>query len=339
MCIALFTTAHPAYSLIILDNRDEYILRPTSRPHWWTHPTTGEQILSSRDLHRAEKGTWLGITKTGNFAVLTNYRESAADDVDQNISGLRSRGKVVNAWLGGLADDGIVSGVHKLVENDGVKGVGGFSITCGKLRRKNQGTAVVSNRAGNADDVPIVGKDRGETWALSNTTFNNPKEWPKTQKGRHLLEQTVDNAVSADLNQDQLIDSLFGILDDDTLPRLSSDATMADYMTQLRNSILIPLVGKEVHQKQWEDAMARGKGVWNPADQDTFVPEDNADASEQRPPFNTGMYGTQRQTIVLVDLDGNVTYVERALYDPNGNRLEKGEGDVVVRYTLEKWDE
>lgn len=71
MCIVLLTTAHPKYALIVLDNRDEFILRPTSRPHWWTtkastigtptphqdgDDTTEEDaqhILASRDLLRA----------------------------------------------------------------------------------------------------------------------------------------------------------------------------------------------------------------------------------------------------------------------------------------------
>ncbi|PHH69946.1 hypothetical protein CDD83_5554 [Cordyceps sp. RAO-2017] len=65
MCIALFTTAHPGYALILINNRDEYILRPTSRPSWWRHPASGESVLSSRDLLRAERGTWLGITRAG----------------------------------------------------------------------------------------------------------------------------------------------------------------------------------------------------------------------------------------------------------------------------------
>jgi len=38
MCIAIATTAHPDYALIVADNRDEFISRPTSQPHWWTPP-------------------------------------------------------------------------------------------------------------------------------------------------------------------------------------------------------------------------------------------------------------------------------------------------------------
>ncbi|KAG5918569.1 hypothetical protein E4U42_006802, partial [Claviceps africana] len=102
MCIVLITTAHPGYALIVLDNRDEFILRPTSRPHWWRHAATGREVLSSRDLQRAERGAWMGITRDGLFAVLTNYREADGHDAGHPVHGIRSRGGMVTAWLGGL---------------------------------------------------------------------------------------------------------------------------------------------------------------------------------------------------------------------------------------------
>ena len=128
MCIVVITTAHPKYPLIVIDNRDEFILRPTSRPHWWStrasrqpsrtptpdvstqqtdvhgQPPNGDSeeiqhILSSRDLQRAERGTWLGITKSGHFSVLTNYRELNPSRLCQPISGQKSRGAMVTSWL------------------------------------------------------------------------------------------------------------------------------------------------------------------------------------------------------------------------------------------------
>merc|ERR1711964_851095 len=136
MCIVLATTAHPSYALIVLDNRDEFILRPTSRPHWWT--SNHQEILSARDLQRAEQGTWLGITKTGNFAVLTNYRETDANDAAHPIQGTRSRGGMVTAWLTAAVDESTPEFVQRMMAGDGVKGVGGFSLLCGKLRKRNE---------------------------------------------------------------------------------------------------------------------------------------------------------------------------------------------------------
>src|SRR5271156_1289624 len=121
MCIVLVTTAHPSYALIIIDNRDEFILRPTSRPHWWT--SRHQEILSARDLQRAEQGTWLGITKTGKFAVLTNFRETDTHSAKHPVQGERSRGSMVTAWLMGPEHETTTDFVHRLLDGEGVKSV------------------------------------------------------------------------------------------------------------------------------------------------------------------------------------------------------------------------
>src|ERR1700731_677611 len=114
MCIVLITTAHPSYALVILDNRDEFILRPTSRPHWWS--SHGQEILSARDLQREEQGTWLGVTKAGKFAVLTNFREMDTQSAEHPVQGEMSRGAMVTAWLTGPKDENTVDFVHRLLE-------------------------------------------------------------------------------------------------------------------------------------------------------------------------------------------------------------------------------
>jgi uncharacterized protein with NRDE domain len=44
--------------------------RPTLPAHFWPDQP---QLLAGRDALR--EGTWLGITRTGRFAFITNYRE------------------------------------------------------------------------------------------------------------------------------------------------------------------------------------------------------------------------------------------------------------------------
>lgn len=346
MCIVLFTTAHPEYALIVIDNRDEYILRPTSRPHWWTHGTSGRQVLSSRDLQRAEKGSWLGITKDGLLAVLTNYREINLDDTKHPIHGVKSRGGMTTAWLGGLADGGVTDGVRQLVQNGGVKGVGGFSMVCGKLRKETEGIAIVSNRCGDVADVPVVGKKRGEIWGLSNTAFDasgEAEEWPKIRMGKELLKEAIDGSVAASSSEDDLVSRLFSVLDQDTLPINDGNTSLVDYISQLKESIFIPPIGDEVHRNDMKDARAKGIAVWATDDQVAV----EALAIEGRPDpapspmmgFETGMYGTQRQTVILVDWEGNVTMVERALFDGNGNEVPRGKGDLEFRFKIDGWEE
>ncbi|RDA93182.1 hypothetical protein CP533_3198 [Ophiocordyceps camponoti-saundersi (nom. inval.)] len=335
MCIVLFTTAHPGYSLIVIDNRDEYILRPTSRPTWWKHPTTDEDILSARDLQRTDRGTWFGISRSGVLAVLTNYREH----VDANHLA-KSRGRVVTAWLGSSDEGGLEGRVRRLVEGEdgGLVAVGGFSLVGGRLRKRDGGIAIVSNRARQTHDVPMVDLGQRDTWALSNTVFDDPNEWPKVKDGKRLLAKAVAESAAGDEDEKALLDRLFAVLDTDTLPRRDPQWSLEDYINRLRHTIFVPAIGDESHLAATQEAMARGRSDWAEDLAAEQRPE-TRDVSETVSAFATGMYGTQRQTVLLVDWDGNVTFVERALWDRNGYEIPRGEGgDVVYRFRIQGWD-
>ncbi|KAL2760056.1 hypothetical protein ACRALDRAFT_2129937 [Sodiomyces alcalophilus JCM 7366] len=347
MCIALLTTAHPDYALIAIDNRDEFILRPTSRPHWWRHESSGANVLSSRDLQRAEMGTWLGITDQGLFAILTNYREMDPTDANHPVSGQRSRGGMVTAWLGADPDASVADNIHRLVRDQGVKGVGGFSMVAGKLRKKRQPRSpplepigIISNRCADIHDVPWIAGARGEVYGLSNATYDHPDTWPKVVDGKRLLQETVDDAVANNHDEDQLVTRLYAILDRDTLPPPRTPETGFDeYLSELKNSIFIPPIGDASHRAEMEAAMAKGKGEFKDlraTEDPTTGPTSGGGGGIG---FETGLYGTQRQTIIMVDWDGNVSYRERALWDSNGNPLEKGEADVLFRFKIQGWED
>ncbi len=71
MCLILFSWKQkPGYKLILAANRDEFYERPTQEAGFWKdHP----EILAGRDLEAG--GTWMGITRYGRFAAVTNYRD------------------------------------------------------------------------------------------------------------------------------------------------------------------------------------------------------------------------------------------------------------------------
>lgn len=380
MCIALITTAHPKYALIVINNRDEFILRPTSQPHWWTikvpcpqktaptinghhSPPSAEQqqngadegeeiqhVLSSRDLLRAEQGAWLGITRAGHFAVLTNYREIDPSTGAPSITGTKSRGAMVTAWLGASSKQSVKDFAEGMIADGSTTGVGGFTLICGKLRRRRQEDqtketnddknlepmAVLSNKALHSDHIPWIAGQRNETIGLSNAAFDNPAEWPKVKKGKAGLEQILAEAADKDLSEAELQEQLFGLLSQDELPT-GPDMSLEDHFKVLQESIFIPPLGNQSHKEEMVSARART----NEEPKSTEVElKPNPEAKTTAPAwFSTGLYGTQRQTIILVDWEGNVTYTERSLFDANGVPLEKGQSDETFRFSIEGWDQ
>lgn len=89
MCLILVAwRAHPDHPLVVAANRDEFFDRPTAAAAFWP----GTDILAGRDLK--EGGTWMGITRGGRFAALTNYRDPALVK-----TGKASRGHLVADFL------------------------------------------------------------------------------------------------------------------------------------------------------------------------------------------------------------------------------------------------
>lgn len=75
-------------SLLLVANRDEFYARPSAPLHWWADA----DILAGRDLQAG--GTWLGVSRSGRLAALTNHR-----DPNQQRTDAPSRGELVSAFL------------------------------------------------------------------------------------------------------------------------------------------------------------------------------------------------------------------------------------------------
>lgn len=92
MCLIVFAwQVVPGAPLVAAANRDEFFERPSAPAQWWDDVP---QIYAGRDLRGG--GTWMGISRNGRFAAVTNVRdpESKRDDAP-------SRGALVADYLAG----------------------------------------------------------------------------------------------------------------------------------------------------------------------------------------------------------------------------------------------
>jgi uncharacterized protein with NRDE domain len=307
--------------------------RPTDAARWW--PSPDSQILGGRDLYRPEHGTWLGMTHQGRLACLTNFREESAKFVE----GRRSRGAIVNAYLRTppKSNESSSDVAQKLIA-DGLSGVGGFSLLFGHLKKPSwkdgltkdekkenwKGLAIVSNRSEHINDVKWLCSEPGETHALSNAHYGD-MSWPKVVKAESLVPEAILESTSKKENPDELISRFLDILSLDTLPKQRTDEGWETYLGQLRNSIFIRSIGKEKERHDLENQSPLPNG------------QSDVRATISHEDVTSGVYGTQKQSVILVNWDGEVTYFERTLFDIDGRPVAKGNGDLKFEFTVEGW--
>ena len=186
MCLAIVAIdALPDWPLVIVANRDEFHAREASAAAPW-HDAS--EVVAGRDLPAG--GTWLGLTKQGRIALLTNYREPGLKNPQAP-----SRGRLVENYLRGdmtAADYAQAIGERTREHN-------GFNL----LLADEAGVWYASNRSrdtGTRLPPGIVG--------LSNALLDTP--WPKLVRsraavGRHLgAQQTPDVDTLISIFQDRV---------------------------------------------------------------------------------------------------------------------------------------
>jgi uncharacterized protein with NRDE domain len=89
MCLILAAwRTLPGYPLVVAANRDEFHARPAAPASFWKDEP---EILAGRDLQAM--GTWMGVSRRGRFAAVTNYRGA------HEPSAPHSRGALVTQFL------------------------------------------------------------------------------------------------------------------------------------------------------------------------------------------------------------------------------------------------
>lgn len=221
MCLLFYCRkAHRDFPLIVLANRDEFYERPTDPADFWPEAPS---VLAGRDRRRG--GTWLGITRAGRWAALTNYREPSNAAFD------RSRGEIVRDYLTGSRGARAFADAISPVAGE----FDGFNLLLGDPEE----ALWLSNRSSGTRSLePGI-------YGLSNHLLETP--WPKVVEGKRRL--------AAQLEGELVIDRLFEPLAAQTvyeqnlpdtglgpeLERLLSSAFIAgaDYGTRSSTLILV----------------------------------------------------------------------------------------------------
>lgn len=169
MCTLFFALdTHPIYDFILIGNRDEFLNRPTLGATWWdTHPN----LFAGKDIQAG--GTWMGVSKLGKIAALTNYRDP------KNLrANAKSRGDLVKDFLVSAISPSDFIAAHEAeahLYND-------FNLVIGD---RNE-LCYFSNKQKEIS-LPL---QKGY-YGLSNGLLDTP--WPKVSENKQLFQELVEN--------------------------------------------------------------------------------------------------------------------------------------------------
>lgn len=199
MCIIFFKfdprpVSKNAYRLILAANRDELYNRPSKAADFWG---SSKEILSGLDLEEGrEGGSWLGITKRGKLAALTNFLESRPNPDAQG------RGFLVSNFLTDNLDS--FSYMRK-VSSEGHL-YNGFNLLTAEFRASEDTVCYYGNK-GSPEPIRL----KAGIYGLSNSLLETP--WRKLLHGKQRFISVVDKT----LPPEGLVQELLTVLNDEEL--------------------------------------------------------------------------------------------------------------------------
>jgi len=325
MCIIFFSyEVSPRYRLILGSNRDELKNRPALNAHFWLDHS---HILGGRD--DVQKGTWLAFSKHGKFAALTNFWGPPADrkaNGKETQNGESSNGKTDNANAslpsrGNLIPDFLLThrqADHNMANNDieETKHENDHPDNQEENRQQQPKKRIkleqelegeiylkkLEKEGENFNGFSLILFDFKTSWAAY---FNNiEKKRISLEKGVYgLSNNTLDSPWPKVLKGKNLFHNLHS---------LEPELTEEDLIQKIFE-IMSDQEKKEGHLDEQK---------WNNVFVHSTVGDDH--------------YGTRTQTVVLVDYEDNVTFVEKTLIDPLQFHL--GWTTTKFKFKIEKED-
>lgn len=288
MCVIFWAVDPPHYDLVIASNRDEFLSRPTLPAEWHdfspsssSSSSSGQHsILSARDATGG--GTWLGITRSGAFATLTNFTELLAP-LPAGMEAFESRGRLVRDWLVAQSQCERGRGMEEVVaEIEAYLGkvarkldrYPGFNLLVGALSTEGTVVGYITNRTPDGhlatDRSPDIFTPHPSTTSdtapppggMSNSVLTQP--WSKVLSGSTTFRAILASAQT----EGDKVEALFDLL-------WTASNPAPAHRAELRHSVLIPPL---------ELPLSSEKRDW---------------------------YTTRTSTVIMVRKDGSAKMVER----------------------------
>jgi uncharacterized protein with NRDE domain len=255
MCLIVFANnTLKDYKLIFAANRDEFYDRPSEQADFWKdHP----DLLAGKDLQAG--GTWMGITKQGRFAAITNFR-----DLKNHRNDAPSRGKLT---LDFLVSDITPEKYYNRLKPE-LNNYNGFNLILGYVDE----LFYFSNKTDG------LKKLEPGIHGISNAILDTP--WPKVEKSKRQLKHLIEQQ---NIHPWEILNLL-----DDTSP--AKDEELPDTGVGLELERMLSSI---------------------------FIKSEK--------------YGTRSSTIITVDRNKNVKFVEKTYYANTGRFSNK-----EFNFTVEK---
>ncbi|KAI0754784.1 DUF833-domain-containing protein [Daedaleopsis nitida] len=301
MCVGFWTLEHPDFALMLCNNRDEFLNRPTANAHWHSfgpvHGFDGAEhgdVLSGRDLLAG--GTWAGLTRSGGVALLTNITEPARK-YDS------SRGDLTHSFLLPKAPSTTLqTEIDEFLGENRDRAYAGFNLLLlspspsvgehGPQGLSFEGAFLTNSGGGGTITARMLSDEERRCGGMSNgVDHHGASEWPKVQHGTQAL-RTLLHSLPPHATETEVAEQLFALL------TWKSEHAPID-RSELRNTIEV-------------EPIPIPPGVFPAAD------------NEPSRASSSAHYGTRLSTVILIRRDGSVTFIERDIWT-------LGEGAGVVK--------
>ena len=222
MCIVAFAWhVLDDMPLCLISNRDEFYYRPSAVLHQWE----ASSIIAGQDLQSG--GTWMGVTESGRWAIVTNFRNGR--DKNQYST---SRGHLIQSFL--ESDLAPIRFAQQLEQQQ--QDYARFNLFVGDREQ----AVYISNR-GEAPQVLANG-----VYVVSNGLMS--EDWEKTKHLRkRFTQEFLPMLQQSTITESDLQYSVWDILEDERkiIPDLLPDTGITVEMEELLSSTFIqsPIYG------------------------------------------------------------------------------------------------